>query len=1414
MLDFMKVELRNTRSGVEVAPKFIIKKSQDLMIRGGDFYGIWLEDQSRWSTDEQDAVDAIDRELKSYVSSHQELVGYSPKVLYMWDSDSGSIDRWHRYVQKQLRDSFHPLDEQLIFSNTPTAKENYASRSLNYALVEAPCPSYDKLIGTLYTEEERHKIEYAIGSIINGDSKKLQKFMVLYGSAGAGKSTILNIIQMLFDGYVSVFSAKALGSANNAFALEAFTSNPLVAIEHDGDLSRIEDNTRINSLVSHEPMTVNEKFKRAYTNAFNAFLFIGTNKPVKITDAKSGLLRRLIDVSPSGKKVPLAEYNQIMASIPFELSGIAWHCKMVYEEDPNYYDDYTPVRMLGASNDFYNFMESVYILFSGEKEGVSLKRAWDLYKNYVEDAKVAYPMSQRVFKEELRNYFKEYHERYQLETGERVRSFYSGFRTDIFEPKSQTSKTEEHYDESQSGWIHLKHQHSLLDDIYSGQSAQYSNEDGTPSVKWANNHIVLSQIDTSREHYVIPMHKHIVVDFDLKDSKGEKSLLLNLEAASMWPPTYVECSKSGEGLHLHYIYEGDPSELSALYSDGIEIKTFNGNASLRRRLTLCNDISIATIGSGLPRKEKKMVSVDIENERHLRALISKHLRKEIMGHTAPSVNMIKKILDEAYESGLVYDISDMKDAIIAFASGSHHQADNCLKACLQMKWHSEDEAGTVIEDELPIAIYDLEVYQNLFVCCWKKLGSDYIEKWINPDGEQIENFIKTHRIVGFNNRGYDNHILYGRMLGYSNIELYNLSQSIIENRKGALFGPAYNLSYTDIYDFCVKKQSLKKWEIELGIHHQEMGIPWDQPVPDDMVEKVVEYCCNDVMATEAVWNKRQADLAARKLQVAIAQNLHPGIRASVNDTTNTLSRKIIFGGNANPQSAFNYRNLAEPVGSDRYSEYVEKFGPDYKFRVWDADGLPVYRDYIPGEELPDGWSILPFFPGYEFKGGVSTYLGDVIGEGGKVYGNPGFYSNVWDGDVSSQHPHSAIMEVLFGPVYTKIFEDIVKARVAVKHHDFEAASSMLNGALVPFLSEDNANDLAQALKIVINSIYGLTSAGFMNAFRDARNIDNIVAKRGALFMTLLKREVEKQGYRVAHIKTDSIKIPDADEKIKEFVIKFGKEYGYSFETEADFEKFALVNNAVYVAKTEKGWTATGAQFAVPYVFKTLFSHENITFEDMCETYSVVAGALYLDMNEELPDVTEFEQIKEWRTKLESTGKLSKQRKDILERFSGVSPEELDARISEGHDYKFVGRVGLFTPVVAGAGGGILYRRNEGKNFAASGSTGYRWLESETVKLCHLEDKIDRSFYERLVTEAKETLSAFGDLDWLLSDKPVEKNDIFPLDEPPWLMQCGKESCIGCKHFNSDFYHLECDKGYDISDLEAMNSLPPDGELPF
>lgn len=1242
-MDFYEIEtvpMRGQAGMMEVIPRFINLESRDIMLRDGDFVAVWNPKTGLWSKHEFDVINIVDDDVRDYVdkSSIQNLF---PRLC---QRDADGVWRQYRQWSKNMVNTDHPMDRTPVFANTPVRQEDHVSYRLPYSLEDGEPTCWMKLVDTLYDPSERQKIEWTIGSVLTGDCRKIDKFLVFYGDPGSGKSTILNVMQQLFGEFCVPFDSESLAQRNNAFSLSAFADDPLVAIEHDGDLSRIETNTRLNSIISNEIQLVNEKFKKPRSVRISTMLIMASNNPVKITDANSGIPRRLLDVSPSGRRLSIEEYSSVMDGVYQELGVIAKHCIDVYRDlGPNYYRNYRSRTMISETNPVYNFVTEIYDGW-GPEDKITLAKAYSDYRDYVEETGIQFQMPRYRFKTEFRRYFREFHDRIMID-GIPYRSLYIGFRNDKFE--SQLSVKAPVKSEN---WLELTTDGaSIFDEYFGGCKAQYSSKDGTPRRAWQYVTTTLRDIVPVEEHYVLMPEEYVCIDFDLKGDNGEKDLNANLRAASAWPPTYAETSKSGGGIHLIYRYPVG-KDTTAEYSPGIEIKRFRGNASLRRRLSLHNGRGIEDYPGDLPAKAHKMINKKhVQDENHLRALIAKALRKEVHANTAPSVDFIKSILDEAYESGVTYDVTDARNAVTSFAMSSTNQSDRCLKMVQQMHFISEDKAEVAEEGNGRIAFYDVEVFPNLFVICYKFPGEDFIHFRTNPSAKTVKSLFDL-RLIGFNNRKYDNHIMYAASLGYSNEELFEISQRIINNEKNATFREAYNLSYTDIYDFSTKKQSLKKWEIELGIKHQENNLPWDQPVPEGQWNDVVEYCKNDVEATELVFNHLASDWGARKILAELS-----GL--SVNDTTNQHTCALVFGKERRPdKSKFVYTDLSE------------------------------------------------MFPGYtfdKFKG--SSYRGEDPGEGGYVYSEPGYYENVALLDVASMHPTSIEQLNLFGP-YTQRYSELKQARIAIKHKDMDALSKLFDGRLVTIAENYDLDELGKALKIPINSMYGLTSAKFDNPAWDPRNVDNIVAKRGALFMIDLKHYVQEElGLTVAHIKTDSIKIPGATPEDIQKVMDFGSRYGYDFEHEATYAKMCLVNKAVYIAKYafphEGEWSATGKQFQEPYVFKKLFTKEPIEFEDYVQNKQVTT-AMYL-------------------------------------------------RFPDSGDH-FIGKVGSFVPIKPERGGAELLRmNNEGEiKDAVVGTKGYRWKEAEMVRFMHQEQDVDTSYAEMLADEAKQAIEQFVDLETL------------------------------------------------------------------
>lgn len=1346
MYDFLRVERKynNKLQRNVYSPTYVIKSNiKDLLIRGQKFYAIYNYNTGLWETDDSVATTLIDEQVKEYVDKNEsqafkEDPEHSPIIMRLSDQQNHLINQWHSFCERDYRPEWDPkcqLDQKVIFSNTDVKRSDYASKKLSYPLQEQATPYYDKICEKLYLPEEREKWEWYVGCLLAGDQDKIQKMLVFYGEPGTGKSTIIGkvLADTVFEGfemgYVSKFEANNL-VGRNEFATDFLEKDPVLVYDDDAEMNMITSKTTLNKIISHEAIRVNAKFEKAFVTRPHCLMIVGSNEPVQMSP-NSGMNRRLIDVRPTGNRLLPEEYDECISNLQYEKSGIAWRCLQVYKKHgPHYYDHYIAEDMLSRTSPFQNFVLENYLAL---KNGCSLAAAYKLYTDYAEECNFKNILVRYKFRDTLKLYFRSYDDQK-----------FSGFKYDRIgkeDPDApKESKDDKKPKESPSSWIELKSQPSIFDETYKDCLAQYEQDNKEHPLRyaWGNCKTTLKDLDTSRVHYVMGPKNLIFLDFDKRGSNGEKDLEENLRVASKFPRTYAEVSKSGDGVHLFYIYTGgDPDKLSRILEDNVEVKVPKGGTSIRRKLTLCNDLPIAEISSGLPFKEEKTKNMvdweGFENEQALRKFIAKCILKKHHGYTRPEVNFIYKALEEAYQKGFTYDIRDLQNDIFGFASNSTNSAQYCMELVSRMHFCSKDinekeNIETAEYKTAPIIFLDCEIAPSarqalnagtklyddcpedtpaLFLIEWKYQGDDDVKVMCNPTAREVEKLFR-YRIIAHNGINYDSNMLYAAAQGYTPEELYNLSKKLTDKNKEvqnrAKFSQARHLFYADTYEYPTEKIGLKKWEIKLEIDHQEWDRDWTQPVPKDQWDKFEGYCKNDVISLEAVFNATHNDFVAKEMLV----DLVPG--SSMIDSTNSISTRFVKGD----------------------ADHLELVYTDFTTGKQYGDGVPFNMPIISKEEydkIGDDWTgVTPInnnqFPGYHLvdigdpKGPHNFFRGIDIGRGGYVYSNPGMYGRCVTKDSASHHPSSIEQLNLFGK-QTKRYSDLKKARYAIKHKDFDSVRNMFDGKLAKYFTgseeqlKSNAKAVSTAFKLILNAFYGMTSSphDYFEA-KDPRNINNIVALRGAMVLKIIQDEVEARGFKVVHIKTDSIKIANPTDEILDYVVKRGHDYGYTFETEHTWNRLCLIDDAQFIGLHDYDdpdspftWDATGKKFQVPYIYKSLFTHEPIAFQDMCETFTVNAGALHLVFDE-------------------------------------GTDKEVD---------KYIGRVGQFTPVLTGKGA-HLYRVNDGKRYAASGSTNketkerYDWLESKEVFNNHLEGIINKSFYISKCNDAIDTLNKFGNYD--------------------------------------------------------------------
>lgn len=1380
--DFYKITTegpfdKRTQFDYKVDVDFNYVYNDDLIVRGGAFAYYW--DGEQWSKDLRDIVLNIDGNI---IAAVNEVKAENPASIIKYglaeNSNSGIVTKFQKYCQA-LPSKDVAFNTKIFFDNQTPTRDDYSTIQLNYHPQHGKCDSFDTLAGTLYAREELDKILWAIGALLTGNMPKIQKFLFLYGAAGTGKGTMLDIISKIFQDYRADIDLEKLTSGNQ-FGTSQIVDVPLL-VDSDSKIDKIKKDTDLLKLVSHEPVMVRKLYQDGYSVSFQGLLITASNACYDAKNVNSGIHRRALVVHPSGNVVSKDDYNRLMNDINYEIPYIAQKAIDRYNElGEDYYDNYRDEDMVMYSDKFHACVRENLPLFT-DKDGITLNQAASIYKSYIEELGWEEKGIKAKVKERLHDYYRDYHQ-YKMIDGVRLTRYYSGFKYEKFPFLNGGSKPKNLVECKKNVWLNLSEQPSLFVKEAADYPAQLANENGTPKYKWDTVTTTLKDIDTSELHYVKVPQNHIVLDFDMKNEKGEKDLSLNIKEALNYPQTYAEVSKSGGGLHLHYWYDGDVTKLKNLIKEDVEIKVYTGKSSLRRKLIKCNDLPIAHIATGLPLKEKEVIMYkDIEDihwtEKKLRTFIENCIDKVHHSATKPEIDFIYTVLERAKDTGVKYNLNDMLDPLTKFAMHSTNNSDYCLGIVNKLTlstYQTEEEVGNGndVVDDKNIVFFDIEVFSNLFLVCWKKNGfeipswvyddlmegidkqgdiqsSDPIKSnwykehnnkdygiWANPTVNQLE-YLLQFPLVGFNNRKYDNHILYNASLGATPMELYMQSQNIINHTgDGGMKPAAYNLSYADLYEFMDIKQSLKKWEIALGLTHDEFEFPWDQPLALSNWARCAMYCMHDVDATDKVFNDKnvgQPAWMARKVMCELTE-------MSPNTKTQTLAEKFLFGDDQRPQDNFVWYDLAKE------------------------------------------------FPGYTFdpnRKPASDYHGKDPSEGGYVSSKPGVYGvsvkdynagNIIDPvtgrcklvtyiDVASLHPHSLIAINYFGK-YTPKFQALVKCRMYIKHGQLDKAASAfddidpaLSKKLSRFLNDPSlVKGLAHAMKIIINIVYGMTSAKYDNKFRDPRNVDNIIAKRGALCMMMLEEELNARGCNVVHVKTDSMKITNYLQEDIQYAMDRANEFGYTFELECIFDRLALTNKSTNIGHIEgkpeydaHAWEAVGAQYAEPFVFKKLFSHEELVEEDFMtlksSTAPIYLGDRFIGKNayvyasltgEELCAIREENIAQSIQTKVQKpiekylpkrdyeglplaeqeANRVAKISKELIARGFNISPERVQNIIDNNFPETKVS-----------------------KRSALAGTKDWAWRLSTEYKG---KDDINMGYYGKLIDDAVDDIYKVGD----------------------------------------------------------------------
>lgn len=476
-----------------------------------------------------------------------------------------------------------------------------------------------------------------------------------------------------------------------------------------------------------------------------------------------------------------------------------------------------------------------------------------------------------------------------------------------------------------------------------------------------------------------------------------------------------------------------------------------------------------------------------------------------------------------------------------------------------------------------ITFFDFEVYKNFTLLVIRTNGrfKTFIKHnnvWLKGECSELKK-LRTHFLVGYNSDKYDLHMLELLMKDCSN-EMIKAKSDAIINEKQRVFRPP-NYKSIDLKRIIFNKdetaKSLKL--IACDLKHpklQELPIEPNATIDDSQVTILVEYCKNDVLITEKLYN---ALIEKINIRLNLFEQGYDVLSSSDSGIANRLSEKWyeeITG--LHLEDFKNLRTVRKEVffkdamiyGLTPQTVEMQRFFEALSHIWFEIDDRPS-RKQNEDKNLYFGIHNKKFQKNFKKRWLCFKYHTVVlqIGIGGiHSVDEPGtFYtdseSQIIDFDIDSLYPRTNVNH--------RIHPAHLDSRIVDK-----LESKMMERLALKKLPDSVSQLLQKTFKLVINAFIGKYCSTF-NFLQD--NLANLqVTLSGQLSLLILIERLALANIEILSVNTDGITCRVKNEKVAEYneiIAQFCKDLRYTGEF-AYYAKYLRrdVNN--YLAITTSG----------------------------------------------------------------------------------------------------------------------------------------------------------------------------------------------------------------------------------------------------